>query len=560
MEIIKKIMKNTLFTDWIILISLIFVGCFNEYISCVISVLLSIFIMIKIISNKKAIIKINIITITVAIITLAYFISIFYALDSGMAFIGFLKFFPVLLFTILILQEPDSRKSIIAKIPYFAVFLGITSVIFMFIPGISVYFNVADRLAGFFQYPNTFAVFLLLGELLLVSKTNIKIYDVIFSIILFLLILITGSRTVFVLTVISNLILLCLRKGKKIKIITLSAVLVLALSVFVLYPLLAKTEIFNRLLNISLSESTFVGRLLYWQDSLPVILKNPFGIGYGGYYYIQQSIQTGVYSTKFVHNDVLQLLLDVGWLPCVMLLLTVISTLVSKRLTLSQKVIFVTLFLHSMFDFDMQFISMVFIFVIFASPDYGKEVILKKAYVSGAFTVCAAGLFSLYFSVALGLGNFGFTLESLSMYSGNTEQRINLLIEADNTEEQNKIADDIISANKYVQSAYGAKALYAFSDGDIEEMIYYKRKILEIAPFAYDEYENYCYMLIQSIYLYEQVGDEYSIKYCQDELCSVVEKVRNCRELLSDLGKKINDQPKTELPDDIMDVYYKIRG
>ena len=73
--------------------------------------------------------------------------------------------------------------------------------------------------------------------------------------------------------------------------------------------------IFRRVLSLSFTESTFVGRFLYYMDALPQILRRPFGMGYMGYYYDQLSVQTGVYSVMYLHNDLFQLVLDTGWIP-----------------------------------------------------------------------------------------------------------------------------------------------------------------------------------------------------------------------------------------------------
>ena len=45
----------------------------------------------------------------------------------------------------------------------------------------------------------------------------------------------------------------------------------------------------GRFLTTSLHSSTLLGRLLYAQDALPVILRHPFGLGYRSYTYMQGS-------------------------------------------------------------------------------------------------------------------------------------------------------------------------------------------------------------------------------------------------------------------------------
>ena len=68
----------------------------------------------------------------------------------------------------------------------------------------------------------------------------------------------------------------------------------------------------QRLLRLTLNSSTLNGRILYWYDAVKMIVKNPLGLGYMGYFFMQPQFQTGNYVTKYVHNDILQLVLDAG--------------------------------------------------------------------------------------------------------------------------------------------------------------------------------------------------------------------------------------------------------
>ena len=95
---------------------------------------------------------------------------------------------------------------------------------------------------------------------------------------------------------------LCLtRKRLRIPLMLLLAACVAAALLFV--AITGNQDTIGRFLTISLESSTLMGRLLYYRDVLPVILKHPFGLGYMGYYYAQGGFQTGVYATKFVHNE-----------------------------------------------------------------------------------------------------------------------------------------------------------------------------------------------------------------------------------------------------------------
>ena len=548
---IKEFLSDIYAAHWILLIALVFSGGFNEYVSCALSAVISVLLIIKIARNRNLVVNINITSLSIAVITLFYLISCFYAIDSGMAFVGFLKFLPVLMYMLLLMQDKRVKEQLIVLLPYTALALGVLSLVLAFIPATRDYFTVSDRLAGFFQYPNTFALFLLVGELTALSKEKLKPIDIISALLLIILLLFTGSRAVFILAVFSNVLIIFFRKGKKVKILLGIVVAVLAVAVLLLLPLFNNSEIFSRYFTISFTESTFVGRLLYYFDAFPLILSHPFGLGYMGYYYVQQSIQTGVYSVMFIHNDFLQLLLDVGWIPCLLFVVGIIKSFFRKGNSAGKRIILLTVFLHCLFDFDLQFISMFFILLLFLNYNDGKQLELKKGAVF-VFSFVITGLLSLYFAVALGLAHFGFNQAADSMFPGNTQNKVDLLIAEDDIVAQNAIADRIISQNEYVQIAYSAKARYAFSQGDFESLISYKNKIFQIAPFSYDEYEDYCYMLIQGIQLYKQAGDEYSTEVCEQQLLKTADRLDRLDDKLSNLGRKIVDQPKTDLPDDIV--------
>lgn len=548
---IKEFLSDTYAAHWILLIALVFSGGFNEYVSCALSAVISVLLIIKIARNKSFIVNINATSISVAVIVQFYLISCFYAIDSGMAFVGFLKFLPVLMYMLLLMQDKRVKEQLIVLLPYTALALGVLSLVLAFIPATRDYFTVSDRLAGFFQYPNTFALFLLVGELTALSKEKLKPIDIISALLLIILLLFTGSRAVFILAVFSNVLIIFFRKGKKVKIFLGIVVAVLAVAVLLMLPLFNNSEIFSRYFTISFTESTFIGRLLYYFDAFPLILRHPFGLGYMGYYYVQQSIQTGVYSVMFIHNDFLQLLLDVGWIPCLLFVVGIIKSFFRKGNSAGKRIILLTVFLHCLFDFDLQFTSMFFILLLFLNYNDGKQLELKKGAVF-VFSFVITGLLSLYFAVALGLAHFGFNQAADSMFPGNTQNKVDLLIAEDDIVAQNEIADRIISQNEYVQIAYSAKARYAFSQGDFESLISYKNKIFQIAPFSYDEYEDYCYMLIQGIQLYKQAGDEYSTEVCEQQLLKTADRLDRLDDKLSNLGRKIVDQPKTDLPDDIV--------
>lgn len=496
-------------------------------------------------------IYINLTSISVFAIVLFYLLSTIWATDSGMALIGFIKFMPILGFTLMIMQQKNN-DNIISSVPFVASGMTIISSVGMQFSFLESFFSVDGRLAGFFQYPNTFAIFLLVAELIILAKEKHNIFDYISFSVLVFGIFYTGSRTVFILFVLSNIILFFNIKSKKFKIFTL-AIAVLAILCAIAYFLLSgNTNALNRFLTISLTDSsTFIGRLLYFQDAVPVILKHPFGLGYMGYYFIQQSIQTGVYSVMYIHNDFLQLLLDIGWVPCGIFIAAIIKSIFSKNIIFYKKVILCTMALHSCFDFNLQFVAMFFVMILFMDYNSGKEIFIKKG--KSALCIVSAILIivCLYFGTASALYQLGKNDVSHQLYSLNTQNEIVRLADEKDITEANKIADNILKHNKYVTLAYSTKARYYYNKGDFQKVISYKNQVFENAPFAYAEYEEYCYMLINGINLYHQAGDDYSESVCIEELINTKQKLESASEKRSKLGSKIQDQPETRLPQEI---------
>lgn len=541
-------MGQLCFAEIIFTVSLLFAGTFHEYVACVLAATMLIWLVIKIIKEKSLPIYLNLTSLSIGCLVLFYALSVFWAVDRGMAFIGFLKFLPLPLYLLVLMQQ--KAEGIMAKLPYIAAGMAILSVVGMQIPVLESFFSVSGRLAGFFQYPNTFALFLLVAELVIVAKEKHRGVDIAVMVVLLAALLYTGSRTVFVLTLLSNAVLLFTGGHRKVKIGVFVGVVLAVIGMAAYLMASGKMGVFSRFLTISVTESTFVGRLLYFQDALPLILRHPFGLGYMGYYYMQQAMQTGVYSVMFIHNDFLQMLLDVGWVPFALFAAAVLKSVFGGKKPLYKRVILCVIAMHSCFDFNLQFIAMFFLLLLFMDHRTGREYSLTKR---GTFAVLGAGLTAvcLYGCVGLALSRFGKYKTAQMMYPWNTQNEIQLLVTEENISVANDLADDILGRNEYVTLAYSVKARHAYAQGDFAGLIAQKRKIFDKAPFAYEEYEEYAYMLINGIAIYSREGDSDSARICEEELITVGNYVHSVQDRLSQLGTMIDDQPTTRLPEDV---------
>jgi len=549
-----KSVKSYSFTDGILLASLVLVGGFHEYISCILSVAMSIWLLVKIVHNKQLRVRRDFLTSAVVAICLGYGLTCFWAIDRGMALIGFLKFLPLLLYLFCIQQEEGNAR-VLEILPVFGVILAVISAIGMQFPVMKDLFAVAGRLAGTFQYPNTFAAFLLVCQLLVLKKQDKKLWD--YGVLLMLIVgfLYTGSRTAFVVAILANGAMLLSMAQKKLRMISLAALGGVCLICLLLA--LNPESVLHRYLTISLTESTFVGRLLYWVDALPLLLKYPFGMGYMGYYYVQQSIQTGVYSVAYIHNDLLQLMLDIGLIPAGLFVAALAGWFFKKSVPASDKIIVGAICFHCLFDFDLQFISMFFLLLLILSLEKTDRILVVKPRLLLKLSFCATAVVSFYIGTALMMGHLGDKTISDTLYPYNTQNKLAMLAQTEDLETANALAEEILSQNTSFYAPYSIKAKYAYSQGDFGAVIQNGRAALERNPFDHTEYEAYCKMLMIGIDLYQKAGNAQSAEICRKELLSACKQLSSNGNRLSALGKLIDDQPVVVLSPEVQEYVRK---
>ena len=551
-------LKKYDFLSIFLICSLFAAGLFHEFIACFAGVALCIYSCIYIIKNKKVSIYLNLCSLAVSVISLFYFVSTFYALDKGSAIIGFFKFFPVLVFLFIAMQEKKNPEDYLNIIPPTASAMTVVSAILMQIDPLEKWFSVSGRLAGFFQYSNTFALFLLIALIIISTKDNIRKTDFVYIPVLLAGIIYSGSRTVFVLLVVSVIAVIIFSKNKKFKLALsgISAAVIIGAVIFALVT--DNFRSIGRFLTMSFTESTFVGRFLYFADALPVILKHPFGIGYMGYYFFQHSVQTGVYTVKFIHNDFLQMMLDIGWAPVLLFVAAIVRSFFRKGATLQKRLLILIISTHTCFDFNFQYVAILMLFVLLLDYKDGKKIEFSINNIINISITSVVSLLFIYIGLTQAFTYFEVYETADKLYPWNTMNHMAILSKK-NTPDEN-LADKIIENNGHLAIGYTTKAKLAYSDGDFEQMIKYQDKAIEVSPFTYKTYEDYCYMLINGIFLYSQNGDTYSAEVCADKLLSVYKKLEQLPEKLSKFGEMIEEQPNTQLPEDIINYIKELKN
>lgn len=524
------------------------VGIYYEWISCIVSVFLIAYLLYCLCKTGYVQVHKTGSLFATVILLIFYGGSIIWAVDHGMAFWGFIKFLPLPLFVLAIGQiEKESRYELLEIVPLSGFVMTIVSGCLSLIPILKEFVVVNERLAGFFQYPNTFALFSLLGIGILICRTRWTIKEIVIFLGLAVGIFLSGSRTVFVLlilTVMGSYFLLKEKRKRLILLGSMGAILILSI-LFVIIT--GNMESVGRYLTTSLSSSTLLGRLLYYKDAIPVILQNPLGLGYMGYYFSQGEFQTGVYSVLNVHNELLQILLDVGWIPTACLGYAIIKGF--KEASIRNRIVIVLLFLHCMLDFDLQFV--VIYFVLLMAIDIDEKNVCKiykgKKINVGAILII---VISVYFGIASFLYYFDLGQAAVVMYPWNTNALMSMLTEAEEIEEIEKIADRILELNENNSLACSAKARVAYSKGDFANVILYKQKAIRYSKYNIEEYLDYFNMLYIGYQLYTENEDYYSAEQCQNCLLEIPGMLEAVLEETDSLAYKINDKPELELPEE----------
>lgn len=484
-----------------------------------------------------------------------------WAVDSGMALMGVVKFLPLLLFYVLVSGLTDEREKMIASLPMLGCLMTAFSFVMMQFEVFEQWVSVAGRLSGFFQYPNTYALFMLICLILVMWRFDYKKIDwldIVYGVAAVFGIIMSGSRTVFVLTAVAVIWVFAAKSsGKKVIISVLAAGAVVAV---ILAVAAGSAGILERFTNISFGASTFLGRILYVQDALPLILKHPFGLGYYGYYFIQQSVQTGVYTVVNAHNELIQILLDVGVIPAVFMGAAVLRSVFTKRTTDRNRIVLVIMILHSLFDYDFQFMAMGFVLILFLDM---RNIKTQKVPVLTGTVVGLTGAAAAALSIMCGVSDVCYTSGNYKaaekVYSGNTMAQLALLMKADKAEEMKAIAEKVIVDNQSVSLPYSALAQAAFADGDVEQFTEYKLKAIELAPYQYEEYENYLEVLVYCNDLYHQMGDKDGVRFCVEKAEEIPKMLEQVKENTSALGWKIVDRPQVTLSHENLGIIEDMR-
>ena len=544
-------LSHRIFTalEWLLLLCPFLFGCFFPWGSATVSVVLAALLLLLLRRGPLCGTRSALFLAAVSIV-LFHLGGTIWGTDRGMALIGAVQFLPLPLFVLLLEQHaPEQRMALLRKTPYAASAMAVLSFLLSLVPSLESWFLVAGRQAGLFQYPNTYAIYLLFALVLVLFGASPRFGRLPWLVPLTLGIMFSGSRTVFVLLLVVFVVFFLKEKSRGARLGVL-LIAVPALLGSILYALLTGSrESIGRFLTASFTASEFVGRLLYARDAIPVILRHPLGLGYTGYRCLQGSFQTGVYSVQHVHNEFLQLLLDAGWVPAGLFLWALLRSLRSREGGFCRKMLLSVLLLHCLLDFDTQFVSIALLLflILDAEPRAGKRSVagIRRRFFVGLLAFSA--LLSVWLGAASLLFYLGNSPAALRLYPGYTAAMIDLLSNAPEAD-LGILADRILRLNRSVALAHDAKAEVDFSAGNLSGMCSHRQEAIRLSRYSLAEYLDYFDLLRYAREVYLQRGDTAGADRCLSLIAEIPDMLEEADRQTSRLGRMIKDRPELTLP------------
>lgn len=479
-------------------------------------------------------------------------LSPLWAADRGMCLYGVVKTFPFLLYMFLLMQlDGSERGKAYAVLPVCGAAMTLLCVLLQFVPVFERFVTVNHRLSGFFEYPNVYAAFLLVCLAISgTQKVRLRFGAVVDAVLIFG-IFGSGSRTAFVLLLILLPVLMITRREKK---YCLQECGLLAVAFVFSYALSLLGGSVNaaRYLTTSSNASTFLGRILYFKDALPVIAHNPLGLGFWGYYETQGSFQTGVYTVAFVHNELLQQLLDYGWIPTALLCFALVRSFFAKRAGLTERFVMGIILAHSMMDFDLQFSVMWLLLLFVMDLRGGKKYVITKAgaKMAALAVACVFTVLTGWLGLADACYQADNSVACLRVNPFHTQALEQALTDANTTQEMDELSTRILKLNKNAPLAHNAQANVFFSQGNVAWMITEKERAIQYDRYSLDEYCDYIGKLYTVMQLYQSAGDNKSAEYCRNKILSVPAVLERLRAQTDPLAWRITDKPSFDLPED----------
>ena len=473
------------------------------------------------------------------LLAFCHLVSIPFAVSPGMAFTGFLRTLVfVLLFLSVCYYTTDEIELMLDAAAHEGAALSALYTVSFVANRVSGVPDLNGRIDGPFQYANTWALFQLICLILLAcskKKTRVTTAEIAA---LALGIGLTGSRGVLLL-----LLALMIFKGVSVfltkeEVRSLVPILFFSLTALIVSGLLSGGLLWERLLRIP-SSSSLNGRLLYWADGLRMLRKHPLGVGYGGYRYMQALEQTGVYRSRWIHNEYLQFALLAGIAFAALALVMLCRKGISPR----RRIVMLVIAVHAMVDFDFQYFALVFLFFLCSASEHRKLLVFPRSrsrwIAAGLSGAVLCGCF-LYFSTVYLLDFSG--RAAWDLFPADLELAEKKLLRFPTAEDGEGMADFILRSTDLSTAAWDCKFQASRHRLRHSEMLDAKYHFLRLNRYQAEAYAEFA-DLFETAYR-ESGGGEHAAY--RSLALAVIAQIEDVRENTSPLAYRIADSPGLE--------------
>lgn len=501
-----------------------------------------------VISQRKVTFYANCTSLFFGIIFLSGILPLFIEPGKGDIVWGLFKLLAIAAFALLAMQYEEAERDVCYSwLPYTAAAMVLMSALLFMTPARSFVFE-GRRLAGLFQYCNSFALYLLLALIVHLERyknaPSCRLKDMnckqVITCLCFFVCLFgiawTGSRVTLVMTV-ACLIYYSFKNKihRKVMLTVIAGLVGILLAVGFLT---AGQSAFGRLVTISTGSSTLLGRLLYVRDALPLLVKKPLGLGFLGYSHIVPQIQTGVYTLRYVHNEYLQAALDYGDIGGIAFLLLLLFGIVRQRGW--KQIVLLAFAFHIIFDFDLQFLSLCFFLCLALPLDEGRKFSFEGNRTMGfrlgsIAAICLAAYFSLFgFMFRLGRDDF-----ADQIYPVSSEARAGVMLGTTDKDTAVTYAKKVLAMNPYAYQAYDVLSTAAGMDGNASKQLSYEWESVQLAIYHPAILQAFGQMLDEAE-TSGNAGLAEEAKMYREKLDTLIEKTK---ERTSPLAYRLNDKP-----------------
>lgn len=533
---IKSNLSKALFV--ILFLFPFFVGGYYVFYSAVVGIVLAVLLLINIFKFKEIKYSASFTFFVLMFMSVMYFVTKFWAVDKSMAIHGFVKFFSAFLFVVTLIQiDKDEQKALLCSVPLTAVVMTV----FTYLMGFTAfgknrfYDNIGD-LHGTFEYANAFAIYLLVG-IIVALFSDIKLpFKIITFIVCVFGIYKSNSRAVWLVSVFMVVVIITYfifkhvdNTKNKVSVVFLG--ILFAVLVFIL---LYRFGIVEKVWNYVSTDSSFNERLLYYTDAFHYILKHPFGKGAYAFYFAQPAFQSAYYYAIDVHCDFLQYAIEIGVIPAVLFVVVVVKQLCSKQNSVLQKFVILTIVLHSLVDYDLQFTSILFVMLLCFYYQNIKIIEVTSKLVPSVIALA----FVLFYGV-IGLSAFcnyiGDHQKSVYYYK-NTPSLIILMQSTNDKQSAYVLAQEILKRNDSVYEPNNVMANIYSADNKYGKAVKQMELVIKKDPRTMQHYRDYIDLLVKASKYYEERGEIKKSQIYKDKIACVDDMVSDLKNHTSKRG------------------------